>query len=425
MASEPVILDVTEFGAVGDGVADDATAVLAHACFADFDGFRHIRPRFDPEQGAVLFLPAGTYRLGTIDGYDRHHSFPFSRFHVRGEGIGRTTILLDHVANPHVRLSIHGDPRFGGGADVSIRDLTVASTLPRPPDRTSADMNIHVRDLNGFVAERVEVCDGPRIGFHVNSCTDVVIRDCHVHRMCTDGIHVVGCRRVAIEQCHLADTGDDAIAVWGGNWWNPHQSADVTVRGNRIERAGSNGIALGGCDRVVVEDNDVVGTYLTGIGIRPMANYGPIRGVTIRGNRVHDAGFHDEGYLWGGGVASGIAVADDLGTGVGITGVRVVGNELGRCRNNFLRVRGARDVRLVENRLLGPLVPGPSPNQGSGHGSANVDPGNHQPICVEDSDGVVVIDHVDGWRRAARRIKGRRAAHAGADDLSADPGSGP
>jgi len=406
VAADPVVLDVTEFGAVGDGVANDGPAVLAHACFEDFDGFRHIRPRFDPERGAVLHLPAGTYRLGPLDGYDRHHSFPFSRFHIRGEGVGRTVVLLDHVAYPKVRISIHGDARFGGGVDTSIRDLTIASTLPQPPDRTSADMNVHLRDLHGFTAERVEVCDGPRIGFHVNSCTDVTLRDCHVHDMCTDGIHLVGCHQALVESCRIADTGDDAIAVWGGNWWNPDQSTDVTLRGNRIERAGSNGIALGGCDRVVVEGNDVRGTYLTGIGIRPMPDYGPVRGVTIRGNRVDDAGFHETGYLWGGGIASGIAVADDLRTGAAITGVRVVGNELGRCRNNFVRVRGATDVRVVDNRFVGPLVAGASTNQGSGEGSSNVDPQDHQPLSVHDSEGVVVIDAVQGWRHVARRVRG-------------------
>lgn len=409
MTLEPVVLDVTDFGAVGDGVANDGPAVLAHACFEDFDGFRRIRPRFDPERGAVLYLPAGTYRLGPLEGYDRHHSFPFSRFHIRGDGPGRTVVLLDHVEYPRVRLSIHGDARFGGGRDTSIRDLTIASNLPVPGDRTSADMNIHLRDLHGFRAEDVEVCNGPRIGVHVNSSTDLTFRRVHVHDMCTDGIHLVGCRQVLVEDCRFEDTGDDAIAVWGGNWWNPDQSADVTVRRNRVERAGSNGIALGGCDRVVVEQNTIRGTYLTGIGIRPMEDYGPVRGVTIRANRIDDAGFHESGILWGGGIASGIAVADDLRTGVAIDGVRVVANEIGRCRNNFIRVRGARDVRLVENRFLGPLVPGPSANQGSGHGSSNVDPGNYQPIFVEDCDGVAVIDAARRWRRVARRVRAATA----------------
>ena len=399
------MLDVTEFGAVGDGEANDGPAVLAHTCFEGFDGFRHIRPRFDPDVGAVLYLPAGTYRLGPLEGYDRHHSFPFSRFHIRGDGPGRTTLLLDHRAYPKVRLSIHGDARFGGGVDTSISDLTVRSNLPAPGNRTSADMNVHLRDLHGFRAERVEVCDGPRIGFHVNSCTGVTLRDVDVHDMCTDGIHVIGCHDVLVEGCRCADTGDDAIAVWGGNWWNPAQSTDVTLRGNRIERAGSNGIALAGCDRVVIEGNTVSGTYLTGIGIRPMPDYGPVSGVTIRDNRVDDAGFHETGVLWGGGVASGIAVADDLATGVAIRGVRVVRNRIGRCRNNFVRVRGARDVRIVENALVGPLVPGPSANQGSGEGSANVDPCSYEPIDVHDSEGVSVIAPVRGWRWVARRVR--------------------
>lgn len=406
MPPEPVVLDVTEFGAIGDGVANDGPAVLLNTCFKDFDGFRTARPTFDTDAGATLYLPAGTYRLGALPGYDRHHSFPFSRFHIRGDGPGRTVVLLDHVEYPKVRISIHGDGRFGGGLDTSISDLTITSNLPDPGNRTSADMNVHLRDLTGFRAERVEVCNGPRIGFHVNSCTGVTLRDVHVHDMCTDGIHLIGCHDVLVEDCSCADTGDDAIAIWGGNWWNPDQCTDVIVRRNHIERAGSNGIALAGCDRVVIEENTVTGTYLSGIGIRPMPDYGPVSGVTIRANRVDDAGFHETGVLWGGGVASGIAVADDIGTGASIRGVRVVRNSIGRCRNNFVRVLGAQDVRIVENELRGPLVPGPSANQGSGEGSANVDPGHYDPIYVANSDGVAVIGHVQGWRRAARKVRG-------------------
>ncbi len=411
--AQPVVLDVTEFGAVGDGVANDGPAVLAHTCFEDFDGFRSIRPRFDPAVGATLHLPAGTYRLGPLPGYDRRPSFPFSRFHLRGDGPGRTTLLLDHAAYPLVRISIHGDARFGGGIDTSISDLTITSNLPDPGNRTSADMNVHLRDLTGFRAERVEVANGPRIGFHVNSCSDVTLRDVHVHDMCTDGIHLVGCHDVLVEDCSCVDTGDDAIAVWGGNWWNPDQSTDVVVRRNRIERAGSNGIALAGCDRVVVEENVVRGTYLSGIGIRPMPEYGPVSGVTIRANKIDDAGFHESGILWGGGIASGIAVADDIATGQAIRGVRVLRNQIGRCRNNFIRVRGAQDVRIVENELRGPLVPGPSANQGSGEGSANLDPGRYEPILVEDSDGVAIIGHAPGWRRAARRVRALSRSSSG------------
>ena len=409
MSPEPVVLDVTEFGAVGDGVANDGTAVLAHACFEDFDGFRTIRPRFDPDVGAVLYFPAGTYRLGPIDGYDRSHSFPFSRFHIRGDGPGVTTVVLDHVAYPKVRLSIHGDPRFGGGVDTSITNLTVASNLPDPGDRDSADMNIHLRDLHGFVAHDVEVCNGPRIGFHVNSCSDLTFRDLDVHDMCTDGIHLVGCQRVTIEDCRCADTGDDAIAIWGGNWWNPEQSADVVVRRNTIERAGSNGIALGGCERVVVEDNTVRGTYLTGIGIRPMDGYGPVSDVTIRANRIDDAGFHETGILWGGGIASGIAVADDLHTGMPIERVTVLDNVIGRCRNNFVRIKGVSEVTVAGNRWVGPLVEGASANQGSGQGSSNVDPLSYEAVYVADSTDVTVTAPArPRWRRVAGRA--RRAA---------------
>ena len=61
-------------------------------------------------------------------------------------------------------------------------------------------------------------------------------------------------------------------------------------------------------------------------------------------------------------------------------------NVIGRCRNNFIRVTRARGVTVSGNVLRGPLVPGASTNQGSGQGSANVDPGSYDPIHIEDAE---------------------------------------
>ena len=391
------VVDVTRFGAVGDGHANDARAVLGDALFVDFDGYRTVEPRFDPNRPVVLYLPEGTYRLGALDGFDRRPSFPFSRFEIRGDGPGRTTVLLDHVEYPLVRLSVHADHRFGDGVDVAIRDLTVASTLPRPGDRSSAEMNIHLRDLRGFEIDNVEVRHGPRIAFHVNSCASGTFRNCWVHDMNTDGIHLVGCRDILVEDNVVQDTGDDGIAVLGGNWWNPDLSADVVIRRNRVERTGSAGISMVGCEHVLVEDNDVTGTYLGGIVVRPFWDFAGVRDVTIRKNRIQDAGLHETGILWGGGIASGLAVANDLAVDVDVDGVLIEENVVGACRNSFLRVRGARNVTVRGNEFVGPLVPGPSANQGSGEGSASCDPGVYDPVHVVDSTGVVIDD--PGWRK--------------------------
>ena len=390
MPGSTTVVDVREFGAVGDGRANDGPAVLAHALFRDFDGFRTVRPRFEPGRPVELRFPAGTYRLGRLDGYDQRPSFPFAPLTLRGDGPGKTVILLDHVEYPLVRLSVHGDPRFGGGADVTIADLTVASTLPTPGTREAGEMNVHLRDLEGFRVENLEVRDGPRIAFHVNSCRQGVIRACHVHHMNTDGIHVVGCSDVLVEDNRVHDTGDDGIAVLGGNRWNPALGHDVIVRRNRVERSGSHGIALTGCDGVLVEDNEVLGTYQVGIGVRPFPGYGDCRNATIRRNRIEDAGLHETGILWGGGIAAGLAVADDLEVGVDVGHILLEDNVVGRCRNSYLRVYHAHDVVARGNRFEGPLVAGPSANQGSGEGSASCDPGVCAPVHVVDSEAVTI-----------------------------------
>jgi hypothetical protein len=155
-----------------------------------------------------------------------------------------------------------------------------------------------------------------------------------------------------------------------------------------VRRAGSAGISVNGCDGVVVADNDVEGTYQAGIALRPFPGYGLVRDVTIRDNRVADGGLHEEGVLWGGGVAAGIAVSDDLAVGVSIEDVSITGNRIGRCRNSLIRVAHAHGVVIRDNGLEGPVVPGGSANQGSGEGSASLDPGVYEPVHIVDSTGV-------------------------------------
>jgi polygalacturonase len=387
---EPTVLDVTEFGAVGDGVANDARAVLVDSVFPDFGGFGKSEPRFDPAAGAILHLPAGTYRIGALPDWPHRYSFPFSRFHIRGDGRGTTTIVLDQQEYPRGRVSVHGGPEHGRVTDVSVSGLTIRTTVPSPGDRSSGEMCLHFREVDGLVVEDVEICAAPQMGLHVNSCTDVVIRGCHVHDVCLDGIHVDGCAQAVIEDNLVTDTGDDGIGLTGENEFNPQPSRRVTIRGNRIHRAGSNGIAIMSARGVLVEGNEVDGTYQVGIGVRAFHGQGSIHDVTIRKNLIDHAGFHETGVLWGGGTASGLAVIDDDDVGVDLSGVVIEGNQLGRTRNSFVRIRGASNVVVRDNHFVGPLVPGPSANPGSGHGSASNDPGVYDPIHVSESADVVI-----------------------------------
>lgn len=381
---EPVVLDVREFGAVGDGVANDARAVLFDSVYERFD----VRtwdnePRFDPHEGAVLHLPAGTYRIGAVAGFARRHSFPFSRFHIRGDGADRTTVLLDHREYPLARLSIFR------GADVSMAGLTVRSTIPSPGNRSTGEMLVHLGEVDGFALTDLVVRDGPRFGIHVCTAVHGRIAGCRAHDLHIDGIHLVACAGVTIEGNDIRDTGDDAIAVAGGDAHNPGLSRNVVVRDNLVRRAGSAGISVNGCDGVLIEGNDVAGTYQAGIVLRPFPGYGAVHDVTIVDNQVTEAGLHEEGVLWGGGVAAGIAVSDDLAVGVSIEDVAIERNRIGRCRNSLIRVAHADNVVIRDNVLDGPLVPGPSPNQGSGEGSASLDPGVYEPVHVVDCHRVV------------------------------------
>lgn len=87
-ASEPAPIDVRDFGARGDGVADDAPAIN-HAISIAIS-----RP------GAVVFIPGGRYRLEVPPGRSDHLSIHRAQgLTIRGE-VG--TVLVAHDPEAHI-----------------------------------------------------------------------------------------------------------------------------------------------------------------------------------------------------------------------------------------------------------------------------------------------------------------------------------
>ncbi|MFC0708942.1 right-handed parallel beta-helix repeat-containing protein [Azorhizophilus paspali] len=165
--------DVKDFGAQGDGVSNDRTAIQAAIDAAHAAG------------GGTVHLPAGEYRVGGGERGVEGALLMKNNVYLAGAGMGQTVIkLLDGWNN-----DVNGMIRSSGGEethDFGVRDLTLDGNRDNNPEGTvfgfytgykygtGADRNVLV--------ERVEAREMSGYGFDPHARTiNLVIRDSVAH----------------------------------------------------------------------------------------------------------------------------------------------------------------------------------------------------------------------------------------------------
>ena len=249
-SADPCVYDVrTEFGAKGDGLADDTAAVQAalHAACAD-----------DSERSGIVYVPAGTYRLtGTL----------VANVGRGGSGVGpwlwgesRDSVLLklDDGAGP-------GPDGIEGTGD----DLTsVIRTHPNDSGKTSA--NWFMRNLRRFT---LDCGDNPGVdGVRYFASNLGVIRD----------VTVNGNGPVGINSSFLSEAGPDLIQ-------------NVTVEGfdSGVSSRWRYGQTL--CDLTCVDCD---------LGVSVVANAVGIENLVVRGGDRALEVAHPNDWTWWGGAAA-------------------------------------------------------------------------------------------------------------------------
>jgi hypothetical protein len=146
------IVNVKDFGAVGDGTTDDTTAIQA----AITAGGQHSK----------IWLPSGTYKVTST------LTITNDRVHFFGSGMWATQILFAPTANDTcIEISDGANIIYQG----SISDLTFYSN-----DSTYTKVALEISDASGYRAENIAIGGGVVVGSSTfwsgNSATSIGLR---------------------------------------------------------------------------------------------------------------------------------------------------------------------------------------------------------------------------------------------------------
>ncbi len=238
-------VSVRDFGAVGDGKADDSEA------------FRRALEAADGE----LLVPAGIYRIANVRIPDD----------VTVRGVGVRSVIL---APPDVEAA------FLAGNNCTITDLKFVSD---EADTASAIERGLVRlgFVNGVTLTRLVFENTPRAGVITDHAQRFRVTGCRFTNVGI-AVHIVFSQYAIIADNFVENATVHGIQFWG-NWkFERKECTNLTFIGNHVQNAGGGGIWGTGAVRVVISGNIVEGAGDVGLDYE-WCDDSTIVGNTVRG----------------------------------------------------------------------------------------------------------------------------------------------
>lgn len=210
-------LSVVDYGAVGDGVADDTQAVVDCLVAAR-------------EQGKAIYVPQGDFKM-TRDVVVR------SDVTVQGAGMWYTNFVGDENVYSQVDRRVRFDL---AGSNIRLSDFAITGALDYRNDSEQSD---------GIVSDfcsNVEISniwvEHTKVGVWVNNADELTISNCRFRNLLADGTNFcVSTSNSVVDNCTARGTGDDCFAMWPAVFDTRYLKEGV-VPGNNVIRNCTGGL---------------------------------------------------------------------------------------------------------------------------------------------------------------------------------------
>lgn len=222
-------VNIRKAGAKGDGIADDAPAIQAAVDAS--------------APGATLFIPSGTYRVGS----------PLRlKSHLNVIGSGSASSVLRFTGTGNALLSgtdVH---------DLRVSDLALQGTRSEQEAEENGGLSLRLTQGSGEVpvnltVERISISGFRSTGLAVTGtgravATDITVRDCAFAELGLHGVLGYFVRRYHVEHCRFTRLGRSGT-IFPRCW-------DVAVRDCLVRTTGWHGVEVGDeTEGFLIEDN--------------------------------------------------------------------------------------------------------------------------------------------------------------------------
>lgn len=358
--SKPTV-NVRDHGAVGDGRADDSSAITAAAAALT--------------SGSVLHFPAGSYRFAQHN--PREHAA------ISLTGLSRVDIdfapdaeiVMDNVDPRNNTGTSHGILIRGPASEIALRNVHIGwaqqPTRSRgdgirivgyPDGAAPAGWSGPAAPVSGITISDCVIRSAPQAGVVMLGVSDIVVTNLRSENTQADGLHFNACRQAKIDGHTAINTGDDGLALVTyfsdkssydpaaqtfafpglGEWSNADFSiTNVAVSGGRangVRLAGALRVDLNGLTVADVEHGAAVMIDSATAGHEVDWEYVSARDLTLAGLTVEDC-------------ETGIHVlarpADTVDKRFTDFAVDIADARLRRCTNWSVRVESLSDQRVT------------------------------------------------------------------------------
>ena len=248
--TDPASLNVRDFGAVGDGVTNDAPAFQKAIDAAA----KQIKP---------LMVPSGKYYFPAKSTLTLPSGVALS-----GNGRENCLLFTDSITDAAFPALINIQ-----GENISVKGLSISGGRPVAPDERSTKSTGRYNLIN--------------ISFDTKASKNVLIEDCRLSDAYGRGILFRG-THITVKDCELLRIGrynlnfkavDGAISNFGRN-----ECSDIRILHNTFKYVGTHAVSAFRINRLNIEDNHL--SQISGIGL---ANH-QCQNLRITGNRIEYTG---------------------------------------------------------------------------------------------------------------------------------------
>ncbi len=369
LAAAGAYIDVTDFGAVGDGVTNNYSAFQAA-----FDVAKNPTDPQNSNKSVIIFVPEGTYAVQQELRLYRNTTLwmsPKARLVRKHTGY----MLKNGFKNA---FETQGAPETYGGynghGNIKIIGGIFDANASSYPDKASAFRFGHG---DGFLVDGITILDvASSHAIEFNACQNVVVTNSKFHGyvgtetfneaiqldLAYKGNTMIGlddgtpCKNVHITQCEFKNSSTPGSLPWyravgshtamAGRW---HE--DIWVTNNTIENSGSFAIRAYSWRRFHIDNNNLI-NCAWGINVR--TSIVGVDTIDVNGNQTNASQPSESGTVNGnhivGGLTGGRAI-EVYGSSTGKpTGIKVIGNDI--SANSSTSVNDGIIINYGENCIV-------------------------------------------------------------------------